>query len=211
MIDNAQLSEIVALAIGDYAPIRATYKYSIASTIQEYLYSENVKVTRFKSQFKRAISESFYPAFDQGYVDGGSELPIEPDDTDYVNSRVDGEYGFVDTLFQQLRDLKKQVAEEGTGILQGVAESRAEGYARTLDGIYSQGKVRGGKNKMLTFGGTDGKESCKTCQKLKSQRHKASWWKNHGLILYRGNDRYECGVYECQHYLYDDEGHVYTF
>jgi len=117
---------------------------------------------------------------------------------------------FVEELFQRLKDLKKQVAEEGAGILSGVANKRSEGYARALDGVYSEGKIRGAKNIMLTFGGPDGNESCKTCQKLKGKRHRASWWKNHGLTIYRGNDNYECGCWQCEHFLFDDKGNVYT-
>ena len=117
----------------------------------------------------------------------------------------------MDMLFQQLKELKALAKIDGYQILEGVAEQRAEGYARTLDGIYSEGKIRGAKNKMLTFGGDDGEESCKTCQKYKGQRHRASWWVKRDLIIYRGNMNYECGCWQCQHYFFDDSGNVYTF
>jgi hypothetical protein len=207
----AAAAAAVELSIGDYAPIRSAYKIECAGYITEYLYSDSVRITRFRNLFKKAILAAFYPAFEQGLIDGGGAAPAEGEDLEWINARVEREFGFVDELFYQLRDLKKEAKDEGAGILAGVSEARSEGYARTLDGIYSAGKVRGAANKMLTLGGPDGKESCGTCQRLKGQRHKASWWKNHGLLIYRGNDNYECGCWECQHYLYDDKGQVYTF
>lgn len=202
---------VVNLAIGDYAPIRFEYKAMIEGIVTEYLYTDKVSITRFRNAFKRAIVEAFVPAFEQGLKDGGGVDFAEGEDLDWINAKVDAEFGFVDMLFQQLKDLKTQAKEEGNQIFLGVPENKAEGYARTLDGIYSEGKIRGSKNKMLTFGGDDGEESCRTCQKLKGQRHRASWWKNHGLIIYRGNSNYECGCWQCQHYLFDDQGNIYTF
>lgn len=198
----------VALSIGDYAPIRSEYFNRIQGAMLDYLFTDGVKVTRYKSSFKRAIVDCFWPAFEQGYSDGGSEPPIESDDLDWMNARVDQELGFLDVLFAGLKDFKKDSTPQE---YQNEAATRAENYCRSLDGIYSQGKARGAKNKMLIFGGQDGKESCGTCQKMKGQRHKASWWKNKGLLIYQGNDNYICGCWRCQHYLYDDQGQVYTF
>ena len=160
---------LAQLAIGDYAPIRYEYKATIEGLVRQYLYEDGVKITSFKSAFKRAVQEGFYPAFEQGLIDGGSEPPAVEDDLDWINAKAAAEWGYVDMLFQQLKELKAEAKTEGYQILEGVAEARAEGYARTLDGIYSEGKIRGAKNKMLTFGGDDGEESCKTCQKYKGQ------------------------------------------
>ena len=202
---------VAQLAIGDYAPIRYEYKATIEGLVRQYLYEDGVKVTTFRNAFKRAVQEGFYPAFEQGLTDGGSEPPAQEDDLAWINAKAAAEWGFVDMLFQQLKELKAEAKVEGYAILEGVAEARAEGYARTLDGIYSEGKIRGAKNKMLTFFGDDGEESCKTCQKLKGQRHRASWWVKRDLVIYRGNSNYECGCWQCQHGFHDDQGNVYTF
>jgi hypothetical protein len=206
----AELAAIAQLSVGDYYPIRSGYKMEVKGHIDEYLYSDNVKITRFRNSFKRAILEAFYPAFEQGLMDGGGEAPAQDEDLDWINARVDRELTFVDDLFEYLKDLKKQAKEEDNSIFEGVSELRSEGYARTLDGIYSTGKIMAKKNIMLTFGGPDGVESCAECKKLKGQRHRASWWIGHGLLLTRGNENYTCGVYHCEHHLYDVKGNVYT-
>ena len=206
----ARAAAVAELSVGDYAPTRNAYQMEVGGYINEYLYTDKARVTKYVSGVKRAIVNAFYPAFEQGLLDGGGTAPAQGDDLEWINSKVEAEFGFVEELFQRLKDLKKQVAEEGPGILSGVANKRSEGYARALDGVYSEGKIRGAKNIMLTFGGPDGNESCKTCQKLKGKRHRASWWKNHGLTIYRGNANYDCGCWQCEHFLFDDKGNVYT-
>lgn len=204
-----QAAALVELAIGDYAPIRSGYQMDIAGAISEYLESEKARVTKYKNQIKRAITESFPDAFYQGYQDGGGggREEVQPEDDSWLTAKMNNEYGFVDMLFEQLKALKA----EGPEAYAGQAEQRAEGYAKTLDGVYNEGRMRGAGNKMLTFGGNDGQESCKTCQKLKGKRHRASWWVKHGLTIFRGNPNYECGCWNCEHFLFDDNGNLFTF
>jgi hypothetical protein len=88
--------------------------------------------------------------------------------------------------------------------------SRAEGYANRLDGLYAEAKTRAAGNKMLTFDGSDGKESCPECKKMKGKRHRAKWWVENGLIPGPGNTNYTCNGFNCEHRLYDDEGNEWT-
>ncbi len=52
--------------------------------------------------------------------------------------------------------------------------------------------------------GDDGAESCADCSKYKDKRHKASWWISHNAVP--PNRDFECGGYNCEHYLIDDDG-----
>jgi hypothetical protein len=210
LFDLVSGAAIANLSYGDYVPIRDRYRIAVESAIVEYLYGEGVKITKFRNRMKIAIAGAFVPAFEQGLLDGGGEKRAQGDDLEWVNARVEKEFGFVDELFSQLKDLKKEAAEDPGISFDDVARGKADSYARTLDGVYAQGKARGAKNRMLTFVGTDGKENCATCKKLKGQRHRASWWKNRGLLIFRGNDNYECGCWECQHGLVDDNGEIFT-
>lgn len=207
----ANLTARVMLEVGDYAPIRRDYRYAVYAAVGDFLFTEEgAKITRFRNAFKRAVLNAFFPAFEQGIQDGGGALPLEPDDYDWVMAQQDTEFGYIDQLFQDLKALKKQSIEEGIGILDGVADARADGYANGLDAIYNQGRVRGAKNRMLTLGGEDGADSCETCQNLKGKRHRASWWVSHGLVPGRGNRNYKCGGFNCFHFLFDDAGDVFT-
>ena len=85
----------------------------------------------------------------------------------------------------------------------------ADAYARTLDGVLAEGRLRGAKNKMLTMVGTDGKVSCSDCQRLKGQRYSARKWIRLGIPGVPGNG-YECQGHRCRHYLETDEGERWT-
>jgi hypothetical protein len=210
---NEAIAQVV-MSLGDVVPIRSAYQQRVAGSINQYLYATGGRMTQYKNECKRAVLESFYTTFEIGLRDGSeSEMlnQAQGDDLTWINTRVQQELGFYDGLFEQLRELKLQAKEDGISILAGVAEQKAAGYARTIDDIYSTGKVRGAGNTMLTFGGSDGVESCTTCQRLKGQKHRASWWKNHGLIIARGNRNYDCGCWQCEHLLFDSKGRVYTF
>lgn len=206
--------DIAMLSLADYASIRNEYSGAIYGIIEEYLRTDKVRLDKFRNSMKRVMTQDFDRAYAQGFADAGtgSTYPndAEPEDIDWLAGRIIGELANIDLLFYRLRDLKKEAAEE-PGLLDGVAYDKAEGYARTLDGIYSEGKMRGGKNVMLTFVGNDGKENCATCRRLKGKRHKASWWTKRGLEIYRGNENYECGCWQCQHFLMTDKGEPWTF
>lgn len=202
---------LTELSLGDYANIRDAYRLNVWAAITEYFYTEGARITKFRNDMRKAMASSFGEAFAQGIADGGGDYINDPDpaDVEWLAAKQAAEMGYIDALFVQLKDLKAEAKDDPTAT-DGEAEKRAENYAKTLDGIYNEGKVRGAKNVMLTFGGPDGHESCATCQKLKGKRHAAKWWIKKGLTIYRGNQNYECGCFNCQHYLFDDKGNIWT-
>lgn len=146
----------------DYSFIREKYLDDILDTMEGFLGSDGA-VTRFQNEMRRSVAEAFTDAFHAGYEDAGGE-EIEPEDDEWLTARTDSELANVGLLFQGLRDARKE------GDTEDLAAMHADAYARSLDATYSQGKLRGAKNKMLTMAGDDGEVSCKTCQRYKSQR-----------------------------------------
>ena len=195
----------------DLAAINAEYHDGISEALLEYLEGGG-SVAAPKNMFKRATLTAFGDAFDLGWIDGGGELPIEGAALEWIEARIQQEFGFIEMVFQQAKELR---GSEDFDPLAWASE-RADGYVRTVGDIYSHAKLMAAGNKMLTFAGKDGKPDniCQstngTCVKLKGKRHKASWWIAHGLVPYRGNPNYDCGAWECSHGLYDDEGNRFA-
>lgn len=212
VFDLMVAQQVYALSLGDYAPIREAYRLAIWGAVNEYLTTQNVRVTRFKNGLKREMLAGFTDAFNQGYGDGGGDIAeMLPEDGQWLTAKMNAEIGYIDSLFVALKELKAEAKEDPTATA-GEADRRATGYTNTLDGVYAEGKLRGAGNKMLTFGGQDGNESCATCQRLKGARHGARWWVRHHLIPGQpGNDNYKCGGYQCEHFLYDDNGSLFVF
>src|SRR3990167_3578745 len=164
----------------DYPTIRREYRLSIYAAVVGYLDSAGA-ITRWKNAARRAVVDHFPEAFYSGYAEGGAE-EVEEGDERWLTGRMNEELGYLDDLFSSLRDLR------GTVYADAEAQLRADGYVATLDGVYSEGKLRGSKNKTLEFAGDDGAESCETCQKLKGKRMSVYKIIREGLIPKPGND-----------------------
>lgn len=202
---------VIELALGDYAPIRDTYRTSLYAEILGYLSGDNLTARR--NGALKAITNAFNEAGDQGYQDGGGTLD-EPDEdyNDWLGTRLDVELYNMRNLFEQLRQTKKDPEFTRDEAFQ-IANTRSNGYAATLDSIYNESKMRGAKNKMLTFGGQDGHAPdfpCPECKRLKGKRHRAKWFVSRGLVPYPGNPNFTCGNWQCRHFLFDDTGKVFT-
>jgi hypothetical protein len=202
----------VTRAVGDYEGTRSQYVNDIENAMINYLMGDKGMASS-KGEFKRSTSTSFVDAFETGYTEtaGGTYEP-EPEDSEWLAQRQAQELGYIDGLYVAMKEMKSATGDEAlsNADILDFAETRAAGYARTLDGVYSQGKLRGKKNIMLTLDGPDGKESCPECQRLKGQRHRSKWWVARDLVPGPGNINYSCNGYNCQHQLFDDAGTVWA-
>lgn len=207
--DETTLAEAVKAAIDvsrvrDWPTIRREYRLTVYAAVVGYLDSGG-RVTRWKGLMRRAVVEHFQQAFQAGYAKNGATA-IADEDERWLTDRMNKELGFVDNLFTTLKDLQGVVKADSE------ASARADGYAATLDGIYSEGLLRGAKSKTLRFVGDDGVESCKTCQSFKGKLHTIRWIVNHGMIPAPGNEHFICKGYQCMHFWEDPKtGERWTF
>ena len=203
----------ILLEMGEYPSIRLAYHNAVFSAILGYMVDPpNVRITAYKSEMQQAMIEALPKTAETAWLDGGSELPLDEDANTLLDSFQASELANIDQMFLGVKARKK----EGDTAADMEASARADGYADGLDALYNQIKTMAAGNQMLTFAGTDGspKSVCQSiggmCVKLMGQRHRASWWKSHDLIPYRGNKNFECGGWNCQHYLENDKGEMFT-
>ena len=169
---------------------------------------KDLPVTTFKNMMSRAMANAFEDTASMAWVDGGSEGDLEPEAQSWLSAKLDGELSFIQQLFQNLRMLKAD-PEFTNQDADNEAASRADGYARTLDQVYNQIKIFAEPYRMLTMGGQDGVKTCPTCARLKDQRHRASWWISRDYVPGPANS-FECGGWQCNHFLFDDKGQIFT-
>lgn len=82
------------------------------------------------------------------------------------------------------------------------AEASAEMWAnKSLQTAYYEGLQSAAGNGMFEFAGTDGLESCTTCQRLKGQRHRLKTWTRKQLRPGVDTQNYECKGFFCNHVL----------
>lgn len=191
--DTARDMVTVKAATLGYPGIREDYWVVIYDSIEGYLTGDR-PVTGYRNAVSIAMSEAFNDAVYEGYNQAGGELPLPEDMQAWLSERIGQEREHIISMFDRLK-------AEWEGI-DPVSEAlaRAEGYARTLDTLYSEAKMRGADNATLVFEGDDGAESCPDCQKMKGKRHTIKYILAHNLIPRPGNDAYECKGYNCEHY-----------
>lgn len=191
-----------------YPTLRRQYRTIIYGAVSGYLEGSG-SVTRWTNLAGRAVLDYFSKAFYRGYTDaGGAET--EPDDETWLTVRAQAELGFVAEMFAALK-AKRMKGADG----EAEANARADAYAATLDGVYSEGKLRGKDNVILTLkrrpGEAASKDPCAECKRYEGKRHSAKWWRSRGLVE-RPNPKYGCGRFEhCKHSFFTDDGKMYAY
>lgn len=203
VLEHLSEETVAAIKASGYDGIRTVMSGAVFGAVYGYL-SGSGYVTTFRAEMEAAVSRAYIETADVAYEEGGGELPLDPDTAAWARAQLDAQLAYIDGLFDDLKELRKS----GDFDAGAVASARAEGYASSLDQLYSEAKTRGAQNMMLTFVGDDGKESCKDCQRMKGQRHRASWWIKNDMVP--GSSKYQCGGWQCEHYLETDNGERFT-
>jgi hypothetical protein len=190
-------------ADGDAVSISAKYHNEITAALLTFF--EGGSVTAPRNAFRRAAVEALGGAFDLGYSDNGGAMPMDDDTLAWLNARIEQELGFIGTVFELAKELRK---DEDADYLAWVS-ARADGYAAAVRETYNAGKMYAQKNQLLTwqYGDTD---HCATCEKLNGQKHRATWYLARNYIPRKPGANLDCGGYRCQCSLLDSQGNEFT-
>lgn len=190
-------------AAGGFDGIRNTYWAIIYDAVYDYL-TGTQSVTTFKNAMKKGMVDAFVQAAELGYEDAGGELPMDSETLAWLGDAQSSELANIDDLFSRLK-------QEWDGLDPiNEAFARADGYAATVDAIYTQFKMWGNKNQMLEWvlGATE--THCDTCAELSGGKHKASWYISHDYIPRKPGASMDCNGYNCDCSLVDKDGNEVT-
>lgn len=143
-------------------------------------------------------------AFDEGLQAGG----VEPSERDEEDDAVLADW--VSEQLAHVREFADAAVKADDETKRGAIRSRVALWTDSVRAVGGLGKLSAQKNKMLTFDGKDGDASCADCRRMKGKRMRAKTWLRKGLVPRPGNDNYECGNFQCAHYLRDDDGERFT-
>lgn len=191
-------------AASGIAPINAAYRDVITEALTTYF--EGGSVTGPRNQFKRGVVDAFGGAFDLGWVDGGQEPPLDEAALEWYNARVNAEFANIDMLFAQIKDLRKDEEYDFFAFV----TARADGYVSAVLAVYNAAVLFAKKNKMLTWRLGNTETHCATCLKLDGGRKRASWYINHNYIPRQPGASMDCGGYNCDCSIIDDDGKEVT-
>jgi hypothetical protein len=182
----------VIKAAGDLPSVNATYHDAISEILAGY-FEDGGSVTGPRNAMKRAAATGFLDAFELGWTENGGELPMEEDALAWLDARLNQEFGYIDGLFEQAKQLRK---EEDADTF-GWSNERADSYTATLQAIYNAGAMwaKASRVGIWELGNTE--KHCATCSKLNGKAHKLSWYLARNYIPRQPGAAMDCGGYHC--------------
>lgn len=116
---------------------------------------------------------------------------------------------YTKTLAEQssyITDLTARVYSTN-GLSEAQIYASVEAFAnKSLQAFYYNGLESADSNGMYQFAGSDGAESCSTCKRLKGQKHRLKEWKKRQMRPGVDTNNFDCGGWQCEHYLQRTEG-----
>jgi hypothetical protein len=188
----------------DMGAINAAYHDEITQALIAYF--EGGSIAAPKNSFKRATLTAFQDAFDLGYSDGGGELPVDAEANAWLEARTQEEFGNVDALFEQAKELRK---DKEFAYFDWVT-ARADAYSSTAMSVYNSAALMAKKNQMLTWRLGMTETHCSDCSELDGNSHRASWYISHNYIPRKPGSSTACQGFNCDCRLEDSDGNEVT-
>jgi hypothetical protein len=195
---------VAAIKAAGYDGIRTVMSGGVFGSVFGYL--SGGSFADAVQRMATVVSRAYVETAELAYQEGGGELPLDEETAAWARSQLDAQLGYVDQLFEDLKELRKS----GDFDAGEVATARAAGYASGLDGFYNEAVLRGKKNQMVTWhlGATE--KHCKTCASLDGKSHRISWYIDHDYIPRKNGCNLDCGGYNCDCTLTDKDGNEVT-
>lgn len=183
---------------GDLSSVNQVYHDSITEALITFF--EGGSVAGPRNSFKRATTVAFGDAMDLGTVDGGGELPFTGEALDWFNARLEQEFGYIEMLFVQAKELRKEPDVDTFTW----STARADGYTQALMSVYNAARMFTKGNQLLKWNLGATEKHCDTCSMLaKGTSHRASWYLSHNYIPRQPGANLSCGGYNCDCTLTD--------
>ena len=203
--DMKTIGTSIKAVSGEYNPVRQELWADVYDNVWGFL-SGNGHAGTYSRPMATAVAKAYISAADIAYVDGGGSLPLDEDTLSYARSEMNSQLAYVDSLFETLKQLRK----EGDFDAISISFQKSNLWASALDGFYNSIKMMGANNKMLTWVLGNTEKHCNDCKWLNGQRHRAKWYSSRGYTPRKPGSNTDCGGYHCDCSLVDDDGQEFT-
>lgn len=187
-----------AIAFKDYEDIRKRYTENLYDAWQGL--NDGSMDRRRAGIIARALTaRDGRQAYIEGLAQGGVIVDtLEGDDLDRYNTLVIEASGYISNTTENI--VKNGMSDDEI-------RNSANAYGnKTLQKFYYWGIESGDRNGLYKFDGSDGKESCKDCRRLKGKVYRMYEWTAAKMRPGVDTENFECGGWECDHYLAKHKG-----
>lgn len=163
-----------------------------ADTMTKIMADKPPTKAQAKAQMRGAMLDSVKDIYAAVLADYGIDELDDEDDSE-IADLIAEQSPYINDLADEM------YSEDG---MVGTPEDRGAKWAGVIDAAYYLAQYVVDTDGMYSFEGDDGKESCDTCQGLKGEQHRMSWWVENELRPGVDHDSFDCGTWNnCQHYL----------
>lgn len=136
--------------------------------------------------------------FIEGLAAGGVEDEPDDDDNAKIRELVSAANSYVDSFVSTLYD-------DGISDAQA-AQKAGMWFKKAILPAYYEGFSSAKANALLLFTGKDGADSCAQCTTWKGKKRRLKWWTANKLRPQVDTESFDCGGWECNHYLEEVTG-----
>ena len=195
----------VKASLGSYSGVREKYYGDVFASVYDFL-DTGKRMTSFRNDMRRGMANAFVSAGDIAWSDGGGTLPLDEGALAWLAAQQEAEFGYVDALFGNLKELRNTEDVDKTAF----ATARADGFCAKLDSVYIAVKMLAKKTQMLTWRLGETEKHCPTCSRLDGKSHRASWYIANDYIPRKPGAALDCGGWNCDCFLTDQSGKEIT-
>jgi phage portal protein BeeE/2'-5' RNA ligase len=180
------------------ATTKRSYLNSVGAMIQEAR-AGKLTQTKFRNNMRNLTKNTISRAYLDGLEDAGVFEDTTPETKEAIRQLKLEPTSFV-------KDFAAKLFSE-----EGITDEEANGkpemwYAGSISQAYNAGLMAGNENGMYEFGGDDGLNTCRDCERLQElpDRHRLKAWDRRGLNLAEGafvGQKTKCGGWKCLHLL----------
>jgi 2'-5' RNA ligase len=134
----------------------------------------------------------------EGLAAGGVEDDPDDDDNAKIRKLVSAANSYVDSFVSTLYD-------EGISDAQA-AQKAGLWFKKSILPAYYEGFASAKANALMRFSGRDGADSCAQCTKWKGKKRRLKWWTENKLRPQVDTESFDCGGWQCNHYLEEVTG-----
>ncbi len=194
--DLSKIADVFWTAMETYKDLNArvqAFERKFATLLGTARGSDPLPKARYRTIVRSEIQRFGRLMFREGLIDGGVQDGVpDPEEAKLMNSLITAFTPFVRSFVNEVY---------GTGLTDVQAASKPQMWSNKLVKLYQEGLSSANGNQMQKFIGTDGRDSCQTCQALKGQVHRAKDWRRRELRPGIDGHNYECGAWQCDHDL----------
>lgn len=184
----------------DYLTTETAFIRDLTDLIKGGL-SGDIDRRRFGTVMRGMLSRYGRQAYTDGLADGGVEVGEDGLDEDAQSTIA----SWLSKQSVYVTDFANTLYSDTPGV-QDPSAKAVLWANKSLDEVYMDGVADADRNGLYEFVGHDGEESCKTCSRLKGQKHRLSEWIRKRLRPKIDTDNFECGGWRCEHTLAKTKG-----